>query len=518
MFNESKISQRLRKLESHLKQENPILSDVVQNFRELDGISRRLGFFGREESHATRTPWWPLISILGIYSAGKSSFINHFLQYNLQSVGIQAVDDKFSVICYTRDKKERILPGLALDADPRFPLYKISQAIEEVAEGKGEHIDAYLQLKTCPSEKLRGKILIDSPGFDADDQRTSTLRITHHIINLSDLVLVFFDARHPETGSMRDTLEHLVKATVNRRDSNKFLYILNQIDVTAREDNLEEVFAAWQRALAQYGLTAGSAYAIYNEDAAMEFDNEEVQARYQGKREADYNAIIRRVEQVGVERAYRIVGMLEQTGQMLKQDVIARLQRFKDAWRRKVLLLDGVLLAAVLAAFFTLTIWAGYWKGLSLSLPFWDFLTRNSWLLYGVIAIILAIAGYVHFSIRGWAANKVSARLLAEVKDSDLHANLQKAFHKSASWWRSIFWPNPAGWSRRTAARLEKVLDDSNAYIQKLNDEYTNPSGRDKAWLTDSSPQWEESQKSEFSRLEPGMQEPGSRNPIASEN
>ena len=122
MFNDSKISQRLRKLEKHLQQENPILSDVVQNFRELDGISRRIGYFHREESHATRTPWWPLISILGIYSAGKSSFINHFLQYNLQSVGIQAVDDKFSVICYTRDKKERVLPGLALDADPRLGL------------------------------------------------------------------------------------------------------------------------------------------------------------------------------------------------------------------------------------------------------------------------------------------------------------------------------------------------------------------------------------------------------------
>ena len=67
MFDDSKISQRLRKLEQHLQQENPILSDVVQNFRELDGISRRIGFFHREESHATRTPWWPLISILGIY-------------------------------------------------------------------------------------------------------------------------------------------------------------------------------------------------------------------------------------------------------------------------------------------------------------------------------------------------------------------------------------------------------------------------------------------------------------------
>ena len=111
MFDDSKISKRLEKLEKHLQQENPILSEVVQNFRELDGVSRRIGFFHREESHATRTPWWPLISILGVYSAGKSSFINQFLQYDLQAVGIQAVDDKFSVICYTRDKKERLLPG-----------------------------------------------------------------------------------------------------------------------------------------------------------------------------------------------------------------------------------------------------------------------------------------------------------------------------------------------------------------------------------------------------------------------
>ena len=292
-----------------------------------------LGFFHREESHATTTPWWPLISILGIYSAGKSTFINHYLQYNLQETGIQAVDDKFSVICFTGDNKERVLPGLALDADPRFPLYKVSRAIEEVAVGQGEHIDAYLQLKTCPSESLRGKILIDSPGFDADDQRTSTLQITDHIIELSDLVLVFFDARHPETGSMRDTLEHLVKATVNRRDSNKFLYILNQIDVTAKEDNLEEVYAAWQRALAQYGLTAGSSFAIYNQEAAIPFEDEDVRIRFESKREADFNAIYTRIEQVSVERAYRIVGMLEQTSRMMKQEVVPMLLRFIDQWR-----------------------------------------------------------------------------------------------------------------------------------------------------------------------------------------
>ncbi|UCD78494.1 MAG: dynamin family protein [Desulfobacterales bacterium] len=518
MFKESKISQRLRKLENHLKQENPILSEVVQNFRELDGISRRLGYFNREESHATRTPWWPLISILGIYSAGKSSFINDYLQYNLQAVGIQAVDDKFSVICYTRDKKERVLPGLALDADPRFPLYKISQAIEEVAKGQGEHIDAYLQLKTCPSEKLRGKILIDSPGFDADDQRTSTLRITDHIIDLSDLVLVFFDARHPETGSMRDTLEHLVKSTVSRRDSNKFLYILNQIDVAANEDNLEEVFAAWQRALAQYGLTAGSSYAIYNEDAAIPFDNEEVRARFESKRESDFTAINSRIEQVGVERAYRIVGMLEQTAQMLKNDVVSRLQRFKEAWRRNVLWLEGVILAVILVAFFTLTIWGGYWEGISLSLPFWDLVTLNDYTFFSTIGVILAVAAYTHFSIRSWAAKKVGAKLLAEVKDPDLHSNYQRAFRKTSRWWRSLFWPNPAGWGRRTADRLEKVLDDSNAYIQKLNDEYTNPSGDDNVETTSSRLQFEGSQRSDVTQVESVTPVQNMTDPVTSEN
>ncbi|CAB1058890.1 FIG00807778: hypothetical protein [Olavius sp. associated proteobacterium Delta 1] len=518
MFNESKISQRLQKLEKHLEQENPILSDVVQNFRELDGISRRIGFFHREESHATRTPWWPLISILGIYSAGKSSFINHFLQYNLQAVGIQAVDDKFSVICFTRDKKDRVLPGLALDADPRFPLYKISQAIEEVAEGQGEHIDAYLQLKTCPSEILRGKILIDSPGFDADDQRTSTLRITDHIMNLSDLVLVFFDARHPETGSMRDTLQHLVKATVNRRDSNKFLYILNQIDVTANEDNLEEVFAAWQRALAQYGLTAGSSYAIYHEDAAIPFDNEEVKTRYESKRQADSSAIINRIEQVGVERAYRIVGMLEQTAQMLKQDVVSRLERFREGLRRKVLWLEGAILAALLVAFLGLTIGGGYWHGLSLSLPFLDLVMLNDYTFFGTLAILLALIGFVHFRIRRWGTKKVSARLLAEIKDPDLHPNYKRAFRKNSRWWRTIYWPNPAGWGKRTAARLEKVLDDSNAYIQKLNDEYTNPSGSGKiaAEIEQQAP--EKLERPDFSQAESGNLMPDNSDPLTSKN
>jgi hypothetical protein len=477
MATEQRVSQRLRDLKRRLKQENPILENVVDSFRELDRISRRLGFFGREESHANRTSWWPLISVLGVYSSGKSSFVNHYLGYPLQATGNQAVDDKFTVICFTDERRVRVLPGLALDADPRFPFYRVSRAIDDVAQGEGRRIDAYLQLKTCPSEKLRGKILIDSPGFDADAQRTSTLRITDHIIDLSDLVLVFFDARHPESGSMRDTLEHLVRRAIGRPDSNKFLYVLNQIDATVAGDNSEEVFASWQRALAQSGLTAGCCYAIYIPELAGPIPDAATRARYENKRDANLQAIFQRIEQVGVERAYRILGMLEQTAHMLEKEVVPRLQRFLSEWRRLTLWLDGALFGGAMALFLIATIHGGYWDGLSLRLPFWlvlaDYPTIR-WILLGLLA---AAAGYGHFAVRRWTGQRVARRMAADRTVNEFLPNYVRAFHKNSRWFRSIFRRHPAGWGERAARSLAQVSDDSQQYVQKLNDLYANPSG-----------------------------------------
>jgi len=477
MFRKIRSSSRWRELKQRLKQENPILTDVVDSFRVLDQISHRLGFLQKEETYATRTSWWPLVSILGLYSSGKSSFINHYLQYKLQTTGNQAVDDKFSVICFTDEDKVRVLPGVAMDADPRFPFYKISQAIEQVAEGEGQRVDAYLQLKTCPSERLRGKILIDSPGFDADAQRTSTLRITDRIIDLSDLVLVFFDARHPETGSMHDTLKHLVNRTIKRRDSNKFLYILNQIDTTAAEDNTEEVFAAWQRALAQYGLTAGSFYAIYIPGSAVPIENPEVLSRLESKRDMHLHSIYNRLEQVGVERAYRIAGILENTGRMLKQEVVPRIQQFLAAWRKHVLWLDAIVFGTAFILFMALTLYGGFWDGLSLRFPFMERLPGGNY--SGLVLLVLAagIAGYVHFRIRRWAAIRVARKITANIEDPDLRLNYLQAFQKNSRWYRTLFYRRPAGWGRKRARSLEKVLEDSNVYIRKLNDMYADPSG-----------------------------------------
>ncbi|MCB1738240.1 MAG: dynamin family protein, partial [Gammaproteobacteria bacterium] len=124
------IEKRLQSLEAHLEQENPVLLNVVRSFRELDRVAYGMGLLNRDQSYATRIPWWPLVALLGTFSAGKSSFINHYLGTKLQQTGNQAVDDKFSVMCFSREGTARTLPGLALDADPRFPFYKISHEIE----------------------------------------------------------------------------------------------------------------------------------------------------------------------------------------------------------------------------------------------------------------------------------------------------------------------------------------------------------------------------------------------------
>ncbi len=471
------IETRLKHLEAHLEQENPVLLTTVQSFRELDTVAYRMGLFNPEQSFATQIPWWPLISVLGTFSAGKSTFINHYLGSKLQRSGNQAVDDKFTVLCFSNQSTSHALPGVALDSDPRFPFYKVSSEIEKVAAGEGSRIDAYLQLKTSASQALRGKILIDSPGFDADAQRTSTLKITDHIIDLSDLVLVFFDARHPEPSAMRDTLDHLVSKTINRQDSGKFLYILNQIDTTAREDNPEEVVAAWQRAMGDRGLTAGRFFTIYNDEAANPIPDEALRRRFEGKRDADLADIHERMEQVEIERAYRIVGSLEKTARGFQDKVVPALNQIITKWRKRTLFGDAVAAVLIIAGFIAITSRLGQWEGLQLKAGWWDSLTATPMSLYfsALAAYLIWLA--VHFGVRHLAAKSLMRAADRLGQKLGIRGSLRQAFRANIRPWRSIFSRRPVGWNRWNRRRIQKALEDADRYVQDLNDRFTDPSG-----------------------------------------
>jgi len=470
------IAQRLNNLEKHLEQENPVLLSTVQSFRELDKVAHGMGLLQRDQSFATRIPWWPLVSVLGTFSAGKSTFVNYFLGSKLQRTGNQAVDDRFTVIVYSPDETVRTLPGVSLDSDPRFPFYRVSRDIEQVAAGEGKRIDSYLQLKTCRSDRLRGKILIDSPGFDADAQRDAVLRITDHMIDLSDLVLVFFDARHPEPGAMRDTLKHLVIDTINRPDAGKFLFILNQLDTAAREDNPEDVVASWLRALGEVGLTAGRFYTIYNPEAATTIEDEAKRRRFEEKRDRDLGEIFERIKSVEVERAYRIVASLRKTATDFSESVVPLLATAVGRWRKRTLIADAVILIALVTIFLAWSISAGHWHGLSYE-PQWLKTLQGvvSWGLEGLEGLIVIALIVAHLNVRRLAAKTVLPWLRKQVAGQDLPGDVLGAFLNNTRAWRTVFAGSPVGWTSSARVRVAQVLSSCENYVQTLNERFTSP-------------------------------------------
>ena len=446
--------ERYKKLKEYLSEENPVLLDVIDKYKTLDKLGHKIGFIEPNETYTSHISWWPMISILGTFSAGKSSFINDYIGTTVQQSGNQAVDDKFTVICYGNNEDVTTLPGLALDADPRFPFYNISEEINKVDTGEGNRFNLYLQLKTLMSPRVKGKILIDSPGFDADSQRDGILRITNHMVEMSDLVLIFFDARHPEPGAMRDTLEHLVGTTIGHKDANKVLYILNQIDTTAKEDNLEDVISSWQRALAKEGLVSGNFYSIYNESAATNIDDEAMKKRLKSKKDVDLERIIERMDKVSIERAYRIIKALDDFSKEMKEEKLPLLKESLQEWGRKVLWTD-------FAVFILLLVIAGV---LQFQFNVLELISSplSKIVAGGIFALIMIL---VHLKARSLFSLQISKKW----KDKD--SSISKAILHNTKWWRTTFGFG-RNWHKNTKDKLDVLMAEGKQAIQKLNDQF----------------------------------------------
>ncbi len=466
MFNRpgTRVHQQLSLLSNRLSEENPALDGVVDLFRDLDRLGYAAGLMDpEEESYAFTISWWPMIAVLGTFSAGKSTFVNEYIGATVQRSGSQAVDDRFTVISYGASEQVKELPGLALDGDPRFPFYRVSNEIERLSDGAGRTVDHFLAMKTVKSERLRGRILIDSPGFDADEQRATILQLTDHIIDLSDLVLVFFDARHPEPGAMRDTLEHLVNRVAERNDFTKLVFVLNQIDTAWREDNLEEVVAAWQRAVVRQGNATGRFYCLYNESAAVEIANDEVRARYEARATRDRDQIHARIAEITSSRSYRIVGAMQAIAESIEMDALPALKEALGRWRRWVVRIDVVMMAVLLAAaLYAARSMAGGFSALLEAIPAHPVASGSA-----AVALLAALLG-IHFFNRRWLARRVARSLPQETASG----NWQAAFLKNTVFWRSILRASPTGLGRGALRRLHALRDQFETYVQRLNNQF----------------------------------------------
>ncbi|MGH8514480.1 MAG: hypothetical protein ACREV8_11185, partial [Gammaproteobacteria bacterium] len=251
-------------------------------------------------------------------------------------------------------------------------------------------------------------------------------------------------------------------------------------------------------ALASAGLTAGRFYRIYNLEAANPIDDDNLRQRFEQKRFVDMAELLGRMQQVEVERCYRIIGVLEKTAKAIQDDFVPRISATKRKWKLRVLLLDALVYGFIFSVLLASGISAGWWADGS---PAWLHNLPDPLQLAGA-AVVIALLVYPHFALRQLAAKTVIKGLRRESLSQEIKDSLIRAFKQNTRFMRSIFRTTPVGWGRRAQRGIIRVLSDADRYVESLNDRFANPSGHEPAGsasratrLTDHEPANERAQR-----------------------
>jgi len=228
------------------------------------------------------------------------------------------------------------------------------------------------------------------------------------------------------------------------------------------------VVAAWQRALAHGGLVSGRFYATYNEDAAVQIEDAASRERYQRKRDADLGEIYQRISEVSVERVYRIIGSLEYTANQIENNIVPAVKEATRSWVKKVLMLDAIIMFPIVIAIAIYLI-----KHLGTATAFDNYGTVG---LLGAILLSFLLLYVIHLIIRAMVAKWV-ARSLPE---KDAAGSIRLGFLRNTRWWQPLARPFIVGWNKHARAKIMQIREAADLFVQQLNDEYTNPSGKHK--------------------------------------
>ncbi len=475
------VQHRLKKLESHLRNESPLLVDAVKGFKELDLIAYRLGLLNKNQSHATDIPWWPLVSVLGSDSKGKVSFLNTYLNYDLLDTENPEDEEKFTVISYARGNESRNLPGVALDADPRFPFYKMADKLEQTIPDSDQNVNDCLQLKTCPTKQAQGYIFINSPKAGFDTKCVSTVKISDHIIGMSDLVLVFIDANKAELSEQQDALEQLLSNKASRKYASKFVFILNRTDSDGDAKSNKEIAEFCQNVLSEEKLSSAKVLTLQannsNESTASSECNP-LETAFKG----DTEEVLARIAQIYVDRIYRVLGNLHNQTRNLEQHTVSKLSALIRKWEKGVLWRDSFIFSflGIIALVYS------YSEGFlftdkpatsplaSILEKFQDNISLS--ITAGIFFFMIVLV--IHYTMRFLSKRSIIADLEYASQDQE-NENIKMAFKKNTRLYRSIFRPNIVGWTFFTRKRLRSILNRADTAIQKMNDKYTRPSGKE---------------------------------------
>jgi hypothetical protein len=124
--------------------------------------------------------------------------------------------------------------------------------------------------------------------------------------------------------------------------------------------------------------------------------------------------------------------------------------------------------------FFWWTIDAGYWDGLYF-MPFVN-LDQNIQIAVAVAAVIVLV--FLYGKLKNIAGKSVLNGIEHDETLAEDRPHLLAGFrHNLKAWWQLGLSSCPRGWGRRRERQLARVIADTDAFVQELNDGHANPAG-----------------------------------------
>jgi hypothetical protein len=445
---EKNVSKYLLNLEKQYANDNPVLLSAVKIFQELDQIEYDLELLENEETTASKHSWWPIISLVGGNSTVKSRFLNSYLGTDQLLSGIQASSHKFTVLMYNNQSTPAILPGTALDVDHRYPFYQVSQKLEQLQAGEGRRVNSYLELKMINSDHLKGKIFIDAPNVYATAATPIMSMMIKHIVEHSDLVLVFSDVFE----SSSSLTSEFIQQVNQHQDTNKFIFLIDAPSASFYPTKNSEIISSWQRRLADLGINTGQFILLPNQEHTV---TEETPNRF--------IEIEQRMTNVEHDRSYRILNALEKSILELSTVVIPEVQSGIALWKDRVNTSSMIILGAIAV----LLVFAEVQIGIIDLLI--DPITGSI-----ILLVIIAIMLPLHLIMGKIQAKFIIDKLIARQNELHLLENLAELFESNMTFSRMLLTiSDPIGWNKKTKNKLNQLLEKTKDLVQALNDSFS---------------------------------------------
>ncbi|MFI3138009.1 MAG: hypothetical protein QX197_14630 [Methylococcaceae bacterium] len=444
-MSEKAISKHLIHLEKQFATNNPVLQQATKLFHELDQLEFDLSLLDPDETTARKISWWPIITLIAPESLSKTHFINQFLGSPSQAANVHSAGHKFTVFQHTPQTTLATLPGTALDVDYRLPFYKVSQKLEAFSAGEGAKINAYLELKTLNSNRLKNRLFIETPDFNSPAQHIACDTLNKHVIELSDLVLIFTDVFETESVAK----EQLLAALIAHQDSNKFMFVIDHADIALTPEREQVSITTWRRRLSDLGVNTGQFMVLANsESPAQNKVLLEIDQRLQG---------------IDNDRSYRVLYELEKSIRDIPSIIVPEVASVVTRWKERCNFSTLIVIGFIIS----LLLFAEIYMGI-LDVLFDPII--GSIAILGLIAVLIPL----HVLISRLQAKSFIKELNKRQKELQLTENLAAMFERSLSFWRIVLPINePIGSTKKYRARLRLLGERVKDLVQTLNDNFS---------------------------------------------